>query len=1016
MPRLLSFVKAQPIYFLIFFIALGLISPTLAPAQSACASGSALPETVQAQPARLDETFNPVLESFAGTATSKILPLPDGKLLGLCASGWLCRLNGAGGLDASFQISGNIGTLLLQPDGKILLSGYQLNIDGAIYSGVVRFNPDMTLDATFNAQALLSAGTMALQADGKILVSAYFIIDGVGTVKLVRLNTDGSIDNSFNAVRTNPPIAIVPQPDFKTLVSYSSDGGWSGEKPIRLNADGSVDSSFNTTNTSVPQNVKSMILQPDGKLIVGGGNITRLNTDGSSDETFAVGGNFNHYFVYDLALQPDGKIIIGGYPYQYSSPYPPVRERVARINADGTPDNTFNVGTGFETNFNDAVYEVNLLPGGKILASGSFYFVNNQERPGLVRLHANGGVDTSFNTGLRQPSGIVDILFRQPDRKILIGGNFDFLNNNPTRYIARLNPDGSVDTTFRSNAAIRGKIKAFAVQPDGKILVAGEFYLINGTGRGLIRLNADGAMDNSFVSPTSLTHPHSIAIGIYSVTALADGKILIGGNFANINDSGRAALARLNPNGTIDNSYTVTTNTDSVWASVTVMLRQSNGKIVTNGKLVQNGVTKFPARLNADGSLDTTFIYPPNHSTPYALLADDRIVSGSNTYNGCTYFGMIHRFTPEGTGDPTFSATLSGGYGLSFRFWTSDRLEVFYNDGTGLRKLKPAGGIDNNFSLPLQGWVNDYLFSGNRIYVGGAGSIGIDGAYRLGLMRLIYGNSSFDYDGDGKADISVFRPSVGDWYLSRSFDNAFVETSFGLAEDLIAPADFDADGRADISVFRPSAGSWYRLNSSNNSFSAVQFGANGDLPVPGDFDGDGRADVAIYRPSAGSWYRLNSSDNQSVGVQFGIAEDKPLVGDFDGDGKSDLAVFRPSNGTWYRINSGSDSFAANQFGVAEDKPVAADFDGDGKTDLAVFRPSSGYWYIINSGSDSFTATQFGIAEDKPAPADYDGDGKADLAVFRPTGGFWYLLRTTAGFTGAQFGAGGDVATPNAFVR
>ncbi|HEX8250720.1 MAG TPA: BACON domain-containing carbohydrate-binding protein, partial [Pyrinomonadaceae bacterium] len=274
----------------------------------------------------------------------------------------------------------------------------------------------------------------------------------------------------------------------------------------------------------------------------------------------------------------------------------------------------------------------------------------------------------------------------------------------------------------------------------------------------------------------------------------------------------------------------------------------------------------------------------------------------------------------------------------------------------------------------------------------------------------------FDYDGDGRADLSVFRPSTGSWYISRSSDNGFVGVQFGANGDLIAPADFDGDMITDICVFRPSDGGWYRLNSSNNTFTPAQFGTNGDLPVPGDFDGDGRADLTVYRPSAGSWYRINSSNNQFVAAQFGIAEDKPLVGDFDGDGKSDLTVFRPSNGTWYRINSATDTFSPAQFGAPGDLPVAADYDGDGKTDLAVYRPSVGDWYIINSSNNSFTGLHFGVTEDKPAPADFDGDGKADLVVFRPSSGTWYLLRTTAGFTGFQFGASGDVPTPNAFVR
>jgi subtilisin family serine protease len=284
------------------------------------------------------------------------------------------------------------------------------------------------------------------------------------------------------------------------------------------------------------------------------------------------------------------------------------------------------------------------------------------------------------------------------------------------------------------------------------------------------------------------------------------------------------------------------------------------------------------------------------------------------------------------------------------------------------------------------------------------------------LVALSSRRAQFDYDGDGKADVSVFRPATGSWYISGSANGAFSSQQFGIATDAPASADFDGDGKTDIAVFRAALGSWYILNSSTGNFSAAAFGSNGDLPVPADYDGDGKTDVAVYRPSNGYWYVTRSSNNAVVSQQHGTAEDKPTLGDFDGDGKADFAVFRPSNGYWYRLNSSNNQFIANQFGTSEDKAVPADFDGDTKTDLAVFRPSNGYWYIIQSSTDSFTATQFGTAEDKPAPADFDGDGKTDPAVFRPSSGTWYLLRTTAGFTGAQFGASGDVPTPNAFVR
>ncbi len=275
-------------------------------------------------------------------------------------------------------------------------------------------------------------------------------------------------------------------------------------------------------------------------------------------------------------------------------------------------------------------------------------------------------------------------------------------------------------------------------------------------------------------------------------------------------------------------------------------------------------------------------------------------------------------------------------------------------------------------------------------------------------------DAEFDYDGDHKTDISVFRPTDGAWYLQQSTAGLF-GMLWGFGSDKITPADFDGDGKTDVAVYRPSTGIWYVFNSTTSTVSYYQFGLAEDLPTPADYDGDGKADVSVFRPSQGTWYRQNSSNGSFFGIQFGASEDKPTVGDFDGDGKADIAVYRPSSNAWYRINSSNGSIAGLQYGSAGDVIVPADYDGDLKTDVAVYRPSTGIWYIRNSSTDTDSYYIFGLAADIPAPGDYDGDGKADICVFRPSDGTWYRQNSSNGqFLAFQFGTNGDIPTPVAF--
>lgn len=271
----------------------------------------------------------------------------------------------------------------------------------------------------------------------------------------------------------------------------------------------------------------------------------------------------------------------------------------------------------------------------------------------------------------------------------------------------------------------------------------------------------------------------------------------------------------------------------------------------------------------------------------------------------------------------------------------------------------------------------------------------------------------FDFDGDLKTDLAIFRPTSGQWWYQRSSDNGIRANTFGLSTDKPIPADYDGDGKTDIAVYRPGTGDWYVLRSSDSSFYAVPWGISTDKPVPSDYDGDGLADIAVFRDSEGVWYINKSSGGVQI-TQWGANGDSPVNGDYDGDGKSDIAVFRLADGSWYLLRS-TQGYYFVSFGVGTDKPVPADYTGDGKTDVAVFRPGNGTWYVLRSEDNSFFAFPFGANGDVPVPGDYDGDGKADPGVFRPNGANWFIQRSTQGILIQQFGISSDIPIPSAFI-
>jgi hypothetical protein len=270
-----------------------------------------------------------------------------------------------------------------------------------------------------------------------------------------------------------------------------------------------------------------------------------------------------------------------------------------------------------------------------------------------------------------------------------------------------------------------------------------------------------------------------------------------------------------------------------------------------------------------------------------------------------------------------------------------------------------------------------------------------------------------DFDGDGKTDLLIFRPSEGKWYVTNSADNTSFSLPWGISTDKVVYGDYDGDGRGDFAVFRESEGNWYILNSTGPVSTVIGWGQSGDRPVPADYDGDGKTDVAVYRPADGNWY-IKKSSGGSIAQGWGNPTDASVPADYDADGKADIAVFRPTEGNWYILKSSGGSSVTN-WGIFGDKAVPGDYDGDRKADLAVFRPSEGNWYIKKSTGGS-SITNWGNSIDKPVAADYDGDGKFDIAIWRESEANFYIINSATNTVSIlNLGATGDIPVLSALI-
>ena len=362
------------------------------------------------------------------------------------------------------------------------------------------------------------------------------------------------------------------------LAALLGTGAWlwttrGGKGPAPSSLAGSLDSSFNP-GTNADHEVRVALVQPDNKILIGGmftrfgegrhRGLARLNPDGSVDSAFTAtaGGD-----VHALALQADGKIIIAG---EFAKVNQQARRRIARLNPDGTLDETFSPNAAVNGDVRAALVQ----PDGKIVIAGSFELAAGKRLPRIARFNADGTLDSAFNPGSGAPA-IVWSLALQPDGKILAAGNFTFFNQKRCGHIVRLNPDGGVDTSFTTGGGADAPVYAVALQSDGKILIGGDFVQANKVERNRVaRLNPDGSLDPTFnpgVGPNT---------GVRCLAVQPDGKILIGGIFISVQGAARSRIARLKADGSLDPSFDPSAGANEVvrWIGL-----QPDGRILLAG-------------------------------------------------------------------------------------------------------------------------------------------------------------------------------------------------------------------------------------------------------------------------------------------------------------------------------------------------------------------------------------------------------------------------------------------------
>lgn len=399
------------------------------------------------------------------------------------------------------------------------------------------------------------------------------------------------------------------------------------------------DTAFYTNlGTAFNSAIGGATVQLDNKILISGffttfnGNtrnrLVRLNSNGTEDSTFYtnLGTAFNNG-VNAPAIQADKKILIGG---QFTTFNGATRKSLVRLNADGTEDTAFYTNLG--SSFNNEVATIAVQPDGKIICGGFFSSFNGNTRNFLLRLNADGTEDTSFytNLGTGFVIGIFSVLV-QEDGKILVGGAFTTFNGNTRNYLVRLNSDGTEDTTFYSafSGGLNAEILTMALQPDRKILVGGQFTSFNGVTRNhIVRVLTDGNDDTGFYANLGSGFDNDVR----AFCVQYDGRIVVGGNFNNLNSISRNAAVRLNADGTEDTAFYTALGT-GFNNGLNGIAADQGGNLILAGSYTQlNGNTRnrLVSLVNDSPGYELVYkgelsgIYRPS-TTAWTLALDDQL-------------------------------------------------------------------------------------------------------------------------------------------------------------------------------------------------------------------------------------------------------------------------------------------------------------------------------------------------------------------------------------------------------